>query len=68
MRDMLRVYLSRIERDAAGMPVKLYLFTRTQSADAPEVLAAEPKVIVIDPSIAFGRPVLARCELETTAA
>jgi uncharacterized protein (DUF433 family) len=65
MRDLLRVHLSRIERDAAGVPVTLYLFTRTQGADAPEVLAAEPKVIVIDPSIAFGRPVLAGTGIPT---
>ena len=31
--DVLRVYLTRIERDAAGTPVKLYLFTRARQAD-----------------------------------
>ena len=51
MRDVLRMYLTRIERDAAGAPVKLYLFTRARQAD-------EPKVVVIDPYVAFGRPVL----------
>jgi uncharacterized protein (DUF433 family) len=51
MRDVLRVYLTRIERDAAGAPVKLYLFTRARQAD-------EPKVVVIDPYVSFGRPVL----------
>ena len=33
MRNILRVYLSRIARDAAGVPVKLYLFTRTRDLD-----------------------------------
>ncbi len=51
MRDVLQVYLTRIERDAAGAPVKLYLFTRARQAD-------EPKVVVIDPYVSFGRPVL----------
>ena len=51
MRDVLRMYLTRIERDAAGAPVKLYLFTRARQAD-------EPKVVVIDPYVSFGRPVL----------
>ena len=51
MRDVLRVYLTRIERDATGVPVKLYLFTRARQAD-------EPKVVVIDPYVSFGRPVL----------
>lgn len=51
MRDVLRVYLTRIERDAAGAPVKLYLFTRARQAD-------EPKVVLIDPYVSFGRPVL----------
>lgn len=51
MRNVLRVYLSRIERDATGVPVKLYLFTRSRQAD-------EPKVVAIDPYVSFGRPVL----------
>ncbi len=51
MRDLLRMHLSRIERDAAGVPVKLYLFTRPPSVDAP-------KVIAINPYVAFGRPVV----------
>src|SRR5262245_48080152 len=51
MRDLLRMYLSRLERDAAGVPVKLYLFTRPPSVDAPRVIA-------VDPYVAFGRPVV----------
>jgi uncharacterized protein (DUF433 family) len=51
MRNVLRVHLTRIERDAAGVPIKLHLFTRTRQAD-------EPKVVVIDPYVSFGRPVL----------
>ncbi len=58
MRHILRMYLSRIERDAAGVPVKLYLFTRTRTAN-------EPKVIAMDSSLSFGRPVLAGTGITT---
>jgi uncharacterized protein (DUF433 family) len=51
MHHVLRVYLSRIDRDPAGVPVKLYLFTRSHQAD-------EPRVVAIDPYVSFGRPVL----------
>jgi len=51
MRSMLEAHLRRIERDPAGSPVRLYPFTRMRQLD-------EPKVVVIDPHISFGRPVL----------
>ena len=51
MRGILRVYLSRIERDEKGIPVKLYLFTRSRTAE-------EPRTVVMDPYLSFGRPVL----------
>ena len=59
MRNVLRVYLSRIERDAAGAAVKLYLFTRSRQAD-------EPKVVAIDPYVSFGRPVLVGTGIPTS--
>jgi uncharacterized protein (DUF433 family) len=51
MRQLLEAHLRRIERDPAGFPVRLYPFTRKRQ---PE----EPKVVVIDPYVSFGRPVL----------
>ena len=51
MRELLESHLQRIERDLEGVAVRLYPFTRKQSSD-------EPKMIVIDPRISFGRPVL----------
>jgi uncharacterized protein (DUF433 family) len=51
MRQVLEAHLRRIERDPAGFPVRLYPFTRKRQ---PE----EPKVVVIDPYVSFGRPVL----------
>ena len=51
IRNLLEAHLRRIERDEAGLAVRLFPFTRKRQ---PE----EPKVVVIDPYISFGRPVL----------
>ena len=51
MRQLLEAHLRRIERDPAGFPVRLYPFTRKRQHE-------EPKVVVIDPYVSFGRPVL----------
>ncbi len=51
MRKLLEAHLQRIVRDIHGAPIKLFLFTRREEPD-------EPKVVVIDPNISFGRPVL----------
>ncbi len=59
MREVLQAHLHRIERDVAGIPVKLYPFTRKR--DSQE----EPKAIVIDPRVSFGRPVLAGTGIPT---
>lgn len=58
MKDLLKAYLQRIERDPFGIPVKLYPFTRKR---APQ----EPKAVVIDPRVSFGRPVLAGTGIAT---
>jgi uncharacterized protein (DUF433 family) len=50
--DLIRVHLRRIDRDAHGVPAHLYPFTRKQ-ADKEAI-----KSVVMDPRIAFGRPVL----------
>lgn len=56
MKEIIGVYLMRIERDTKGLPVKLYPFTRdTQSEAAP---AHDPRVVVMNPSVSFGRPVI----------
>ncbi|PYL74234.1 MAG: hypothetical protein DMF26_11670 [Verrucomicrobia bacterium] len=51
VRDLLKAHLKRIERDERGIPVKLYPFTRFGLAD-------EPRNIVIDPFISFGKAVI----------
>ena len=52
MAEMIRDHLKRIERDAKGVPVRLYLFTRHDH------IRDQPSPVVVDPEIAFGRPVL----------
>jgi uncharacterized protein (DUF433 family) len=53
MRAVLERYLRRIERDESGFASRLYPFTEAGHRDIS-------KSIFIDPTIAFGRPVLAR--------
>jgi len=57
MKEIISVYLKRIERDSDGLPIKLYPFTRdTESEAAPR---SDPKVVVMNPAVSFGRPVIA---------
>ena len=57
MKEIISVYLKRIERDSKGLPIKLYPFTRdTESDAAPKY---DPRVVVMNPSVSFGRPVIA---------
>jgi uncharacterized protein (DUF433 family) len=58
MEEVLKMYLRRIDRDSTGYPLRLYLFTRQQDIN-------EPKVVVIDPRISFGRPVVAGTGITT---
>ena len=59
MENILKYYLKRIERNAQGIPIKLYPFTCKRTLD-------EPKRIIIDPQISFGRPVLAGTGIPTS--
>ena len=58
MRDIVAAYLRRVERDVKGLPIRLYPFTRKR---VPE----EPRAVVIDPFVSFGRPVLAGTGIAT---
>ncbi len=53
MPAILGWYLERIDRDVAGLPARVFPLTRTDQRRSP-------KIITIDPRIAFGRPVVAR--------
>lgn len=56
---LLLARLKRIERDAKGVPIRLFPFTRPR-ADEQDVqqVAVQPRVVSIDPAVAFGRPVI----------
>lgn len=58
MADLLRAHLRRIDRDEHGLARRLFLFTRSEGAE-------QPPVVVIDPRISFGRPVLAGTGIPT---
>ena len=60
MRWLLDAYLKRVEWDSSKFPVRLYPFV---FADEPN----EERSIVIDPRIAFGRPVVLRKSVSTSA-
>lgn len=61
MADLIRAYLERVERDAKGMPIKLYPFMRSQPP------REQPRTVVIDPRVSFGRPVIAGTAIPTAA-
>jgi uncharacterized protein (DUF433 family) len=51
MRDLLKARLRRIDRDDKGFPLRLYPFTRVDGTD-------QPKNVVIDLFISFGKAVI----------
>jgi uncharacterized protein (DUF433 family) len=51
LKDALNAHLERIEPDDNGLAIKLYPFTRSQEAN-------NPRIVVIDPRIAFGRLII----------
>jgi uncharacterized protein (DUF433 family) len=58
LRELLKAHLHRVEHNANGAAVRLYPFTRKRDL-------SEPKVIVIDPHISYGRPVLVGTGIST---
>ncbi len=51
IRPVIEAHLRRIERNSAGIPIRLYPFSRRADVE-------QPSVIVIDPTLAFGKPVI----------
>lgn len=60
MRGDFELALARIERDRSGAPIRLFPFSRS-SASATD----QPKTIVIDPCLSFGRPVISSAAIPT---
>jgi uncharacterized protein (DUF433 family) len=59
MPEILGAYLERIEWNIKGLPVRIFPLTRPEQLDSPKILA-------IDPEIAFGRPVINRRAITTS--
>ncbi|MGH8676434.1 MAG: DUF433 domain-containing protein [Burkholderiales bacterium] len=55
MKELLRAHLRCVQRDPAGVPIKLYLIPRNPRLD---ITKRERGAVVIDPRFGFGRPVL----------
>jgi len=51
-REVLQVFLERVDYDASGLALRFYPFTRDFRTDGP-------KSVVIDPAVCFGRPSVA---------
>lgn len=53
MVSIIKQYLKRIERDDEGNPIRFYPMSRKGKLD-------QPKLILIDPTISFGRPTISK--------
>jgi uncharacterized protein (DUF433 family) len=60
LRGDFELALARIERDRNGSPIRLFPFSRTSA-----LAAEQPRSVVIDPRLAFGRPVLSQKAVPT---
>jgi len=63
MEEVIRAYLHRVERDPEGAAIRLYPFL---SKRHPEESEEEPRLVVIDPLVSFGRPVLVGTGIPTS--
>lgn len=60
LRGEFEMALARIERDRRGMPIRLFPFSRTSTA-----AIEQPRTVVIDPRLSFGRPVISKVAVPT---
>jgi uncharacterized protein (DUF433 family) len=54
MREVISAYLERVERDPQGAAARLYPYLSRH----PEGVGKQPKLVLIDPRISFGKPIL----------
>ena len=59
MKEIVDEYLSRIERDSVGVPIRLFPFTRSHIEGAPRMVSMNPR-------IQFGRPCIAGTGIPTS--
>jgi uncharacterized protein (DUF433 family) len=65
MRDVLDKFLRRIDRNPRGIAIRLFPFTRTARIPEESVSTDAPRIVAIEPTIAFGRPVIAGSRIPT---
>ena len=65
MKEIIGVYLRRIERDSAGLPIRLFPFTRDTASEATP--KSDPRLVVMTPAVSFGRPVVAGTGIPVSA-
>jgi uncharacterized protein (DUF433 family) len=61
-KEIMTPFLKRVERNAQGIAERLFPFTSRQHQLNPD---RAPRVVVIDPRVAFGMPVLAGSRIST---
>lgn len=64
MKQVLEVYLKRIERNRAGSPVRLFPFSR-DIRNGLDNIESLPRTVSIDPGIRFGKPCIAGTRIPT---
>lgn len=62
LKEIMQSYLRRIDRDLEGVAMRLYPFVRPEDL---KIKVDLPRVVMIDPLISFGRPVLADTGIST---
>jgi len=67
IRDFIDAHLTRIEHDAKGQAIKLFPFVRRRDDILPQEIKEEPKFIMVDPRISFGKAVLRDSGIPTAA-
>lgn len=60
LRGEFEMALARIERDKKGAPIRLFPFSRSSGT-----VLDQPRTVVIDPRLAFGRPVISKTAVPT---
>jgi uncharacterized protein (DUF433 family) len=61
-RDIVLPFLKRVERNERGIARRLFPFTRKEHLKSP---TDAPRVVMIDPTVAFGMPVLVNSRIST---
>jgi len=61
-KEILDPFLRRVDRNTRGIAERLFPFTRLEYTKNPETA---PRVVVIDPNVSFGKPVLINSRIST---